>query len=332
MEISKILDIDEQVLYRNNYTKRVNLRKINMMSKILTTFNESRNTYGANRIKWTLSEEGEKVSTKTVSSYMKELNLIPNHQKKILLNRRVRSMKMSDRILDNKVRYIKPTHINQVWTGDITEIKTLEGKCYLATIMDKYSRKIISYEISDKMDANLCIAVLKKAVDIRKPNEKILIHTDKGTQYRSFSWINCVESFGGILSYTRPDFNCADNAVQESFHASLKKEELYIRPIKNIEEARERVTDYIDNFYNSKRVHTALKTCPDNFERKSNNISIINDVNLCEINRIDLKENITEKEKDRMYKNLLELGYVNNERYPDLNEKIREYKKRKGLL
>ena len=293
-------------------------------------FNESRNTYGASRIKFVLCEEGDNITTKTVSDYMKELNLIPKSYEKRLENKR--KLKPSYEGINNKIRYIRPTHINQIWTGDITEIKTNEGKCYLSTIMDKYSRKIISYGISDKMDSQLVTDVLQKAYYIRKPNKGILIHTDKGSQYRSKQYMDCVENIGGLLSYTRPDYNCADNAVQESFHASLKKEDLYIKPPDTIEEAKTRVADYINNFYNTKRFHSILKTSPDSFELQHNAYAdISNDINKSFINRIDLIDGTNDSEKEKMYKILIEMGYTHNEMYPDLNEKILAYRQQHNL-
>ena len=293
-------------------------------------FNESRNTYGASRIKLVLCEEGDNITTKTVSDYMKELNLIPKSYEKRLENKR--KLKPSYEGINNKIRYIRPTHINQIWTGDITEIKTNEGKCYLSTIMDKYSRKIISYGISDKMDSQLVTDVLQKAYDIRKPNKGILIHTDKGSQYRSKQYMDCVENIGGLLSYTRLDYNCADNAVQESFHASLKKEDLYIKPPDTIEEAKTRVADYINNFYNTKRFHSILKTSPDSFELQHNAYAdISNDINKSFINRIDLIDGTNDSEKEKMYKILIEMGYTHNEMYPDLNEKILAYRQQHNL-
>ena len=295
--------------------------------RILLLFNESRKTYGASRIRLVLCQEGDNVSTKTVSDYMKELNLIPKSQ--VMREQKQRRLKPSYVGMENKIRYIIPTHLNQIWTGDITEIKTTEGKCYLSTIMDKYSRKIISYDISKKMDANLVTNVLKDAYNRRKPNKGIIIHTDKGSQYRSNQYMDCVESMGGVVSYTRLDYNCADNACQESFHASLKKEELYIKPIETIAEAKERVADYINNFYNPIRYHSVLKTSPNNFERNIMPDDIItNDINKCNINRIDLVEGISDNEIEKMYRILVGLGYEHNDKYPDLNEKIAEYKKK----
>ena len=319
------------MIYRyENYSPRINYKKINRVMRILTLFRESRNTYGASRIKLVLCEEGDKVTSKTVSDYMKELNLIPKAYEQRIINKR--KMKFSYDGLENKIRYIKATHIDQIWTGDITEIKTDQGKCYLATMMDKYSRKIISYHISNKMDTNLVTTVLGKAYNSRKPNKGIIIHTDKGSQYRSKQWTELVKTMGGYLSYTRPDYNCADNATQESFHASLKKEELYIKPIKTIKEAKSRVEDYINNFYNKKRYHSILKTSPDNFEainRSDENIT--NDINQSIINRIDLIDGISDKEIEKMYKILIEMGYEYNEKYPDLNDKIRLYKNKVKL-
>ena len=255
---------------------------------------------------------------------MKQLNIETNFIKK---TKKYKTIKQLFKNFENKIRYVKINHFNQVWVQDITEIKMVNKKAYLATVMDLYSRKILSYELSLKKDTELIVRVLNNAIKIRKPQIGIFIHSDKGLQYRSKKYIKTVESIGGILSYTRYDYSCADNACQESFHASLKKEDIYLNPIKNFEEAKERIRSYIEDFYNKKRIHSKLNNLsPIEFEEKNiDKFNISNDINLQEINRIDLKKQISDYEKNLMYKILYEIGYRENKLYDDLNLKIKNF-------
>ncbi len=321
---SEIFGMSRTTFYRyKNYKKKLKINRLNLMLKILNIFKESRNTYGAARIHKVLSEEGEIISVATVNKIMKELNIVNGFTKKLKNKRRV---KINYDGLENKIRYIDVGHLNQVWTQDITEIKLERGKVYLATCMDLYSRKILSYEVSKVKDSNLVIRVLKEAYKKRMPKVGIFIHSDKGSQYRSKKYISFVEKMGGIRSYTRINYSCADNAAQESFHASLKKEDIYLSPIKDYEEAKRRVKNYIEDFYNAKRIHTKLKTSPDKFEELNKNaIDYSNDINFVKIKRIDLLDKTTIAEKERMYRNLYEIGYTKNDRYEDLNMSIKNY-------
>lgn len=323
--MSEIFGISKSTVYKLRVRKdKINLKKMLLMVKIVIIFKESRMTYGATKIKKALSEEGIVTSVKTVRKIMNQLNIKPEFSKKI--KERITKNNWTD--LYNKIRYIKVEHLNQIWTEDITEIKLVIGKCYLATVMDLYSRKIISYEISEKMDTNLICKVLKKAIILREPKPGIFIHSDKGSQYRSKKYIKIVESIGGIRSYTRPKFSCADNAVQESFHASLKKEDIYLKPVLDIDEAKKRIKDYIEKFYNKTRLHTSIgNMSPDKFEEEHKDKTYSNDINFATINRVDIEA--TESEKEKMYAILSDLGYRENEKYEDLNIAIANYKRDK---
>ena len=321
---SELFGVSRTTFYRYKIHKnKIKLSRLNLMLKILIIFKESRMTYGAKRIQNVLSEEGETISISTVGKIMRELNIVNNFTKKI---KKTKKYKINYDYLDNKIRYIEVEHLNQVWTQDITEIKVDKGKVYLATVMDLYSRKILSYEVSKIKNTDLIIRVLKDAYTKRLPKIGIFIHSDKGQQYRSKKYIEFVEKIGGIRSYTRANYSCADNATQESFHASLKKEDIYLNPVKNFEEAKNRVKNYIEDFYNKKRIHSKLKTSPDRFEElNKNDENYSNDINLSHIKRIDLYDKTTKEEKERMYRNLYEIGYVENHYYEDLNKNIKNY-------
>lgn len=128
----------------------------------------------------------------------------------------------------NLIKSLNITHINQVWTTDITYIKTInEGTFYLISFIDYFSKKIVAWNLFNKQTSKQVITVLKDAIQKRKPNPGIIIHSDKGSQLRSKEYRNFLSNNNMVFSYTSLNHSCDENAAQESFHASLKKEWLY---------------------------------------------------------------------------------------------------------
>ena len=128
----------------------------------------------------------------------------------------------------NLIKNLNITHINQVWTTDITYIKTInEGTFYLISFIDYFSKKIVAWNLFNKQTSKQVITVLKDAIQKRKPNPGIIIHSDKGSQLRSKEYRNFLSNNNMVFSYTSLNHSCDENAAQESFHASLKKEWLY---------------------------------------------------------------------------------------------------------
>jgi transposase InsO family protein len=152
------------------------------------------------------------------------------------------------------------TELNQKWVTDITYVQTKkDGWCYLSTILDLHSRKIIGYSFDKKMETELVVRTLEDAVANRKFTPKeLILHSDLGTQYTSKRYEERLEALGILHSFSRK--GCPyDNAGIESFHASIKKERIYQKPVYDtFEEAKLDVFDYIFRFYNKKRIHSAL--------------------------------------------------------------------------
>ena len=235
---------------------------------ILNVYNDSHGIYGSPRITHVLRKEGYKVTRRTVQNYMKELNIHSITFKKF----KYKKTNFKDNEYFKLKNVMKDTNIcnlNEAWTQDVTYIKLNDGtNAYLASVMDYRSRKVISYELSKNMTTELIIRVLKKAYDERNPKSGLILHSDKGAQYRSFKYKDFASVHNAILSYTRIVFSCADNATQESFHATLKKEFLYQMKPASFEETKNRIARYIDNFYNSKRIHSTIGyMTPDDFEK-----------------------------------------------------------------
>jgi transposase InsO family protein len=146
---------------------------------------------------------------------------------------------------------------NQVWCGDITYIWTQEGYMYLAVCIDLLSRRVVGWALGDRLTSDLVLRALKQAIIIRRPSPGFVIHTDCGSQYTSDAFIELLQQ-GKITPSMRRKGNCWDNAVVESFFATLKRELIVGETIRSRSQLREMITDYIDRYYNPVRMHSTL--------------------------------------------------------------------------
>lgn len=163
-------------------------------------------------------------------------------------------------------RKFKVNSKNEVWVTDITYIWTNEGWLYLSTIMDLFSRRVIAYDIGKRMTSELVVNTLTKAFLTEDPEEGLIIHSDQGSQYSSNDYCNFVKNLGLVQSMSRRG-NCYDNAVIESFHASLKKEMVYVEGLVSMRYMKAKLFDYME-FYNKERRHSFLgNVSPVKFEK-----------------------------------------------------------------
>lgn len=144
---------------------------------------------------------------------------------------------------------------DHIWVGDITYLWTREGWLYLAIVLDTYSRRIVGWSLSDRLERDLAVTALEKALAARRPGPGLLHHTDRGSQYASTDYRELIESAEIVFSMSRKG-NCWDNAMAESFFKTLKVE-LGSR-FESREEARRKLFDYIEGFCNTWRLHSAL--------------------------------------------------------------------------
>lgn len=155
---------------------------------------------------------------------------------------------------------------NQAWVGDITYIWTAEGWAYLAVMLDLFSRRVVGWALRKSLSRELAVAALQHALTCRRPPVGLLHHTDRGSQYASQEYRALLEQHGARCSMSAAG-NCYDNAVAESFFATLKKELVHGRAFETRSEAYDALSDYIDNYYNAKRRHSAAgNQSPINFE------------------------------------------------------------------
>ena len=155
---------------------------------------------------------------------------------------------------------------NQKWTTDITYIRVKQKWLYLATVMDLYSRKIVGWSLDTQMTESLITQALNMALARRKVEPGLIVHSDRGVQYRATRYQSLIRRHGGIPSMSRQG-NCWDNAAMESFFSRLKVELVYAKTFKSIEDARSSLFEYIEIFYNRVRRHSTLGyLSPDEFE------------------------------------------------------------------
>ncbi|MDY0394668.1 IS3 family transposase [Virgibacillus halophilus] len=144
-----------------------------------------------------------------------------------------------------------------VWVSDITYVWTKEGWLYLATVMDLFSRRIIGWEMSHRMTKELTITALKRAINQQLPNEGLIHHSDRGSQYAVTDYQAILQDYKITTSMSRKG-NCYDNACIESFHSIIKKELIFHEKFQTRAEAKRSIFAYIMTFYNFKRIHSVI--------------------------------------------------------------------------
>ncbi|MDR7319619.1 transposase InsO family protein [Brevibacillus nitrificans] len=156
---------------------------------------------------------------------------------------------------------------NEKWVTDITYVSTNEGWLYLASVMDLYSRKIVGWHMSERMTKELVLQALKQAYGRQQPEQGLIHHSDRGSQYASLDYQKQLQIYEMIGSMSRKG-NCYDNACIESFHSVLKKELIYLNTYETREEAKKSIFEYIEIFYNNQRIHSSIDyNTPSDYER-----------------------------------------------------------------
>ena len=221
---------------------------------IKTIFEESRGLYGSRRIRRKLLQLRKITSRKRISRLMKAARLYCKTKRSFKLTTNSKHNRpVSPNLLQRQFNVSRP---NQYWVGDITYIPTSKGWLYLATVIDLYSRKVIGWSMSNRMQASLVNDALLMAIWQRKPAKGLVWHTDRGSQYASKSHRDLLKEHHIIQSMSRKG-DCWDNAVAESFFHTLKTELTHHHQFKNREEAKHVIFEYIEVFYNRIRIHSA---------------------------------------------------------------------------
>ena len=253
----RILHMPKSTYYKSHhYTpSRRELENEKLKQNILEIYTESNRRYGAPKIQKILEQSGKYVSIKRVQRFMKQLNI---HS---IVIKKFRPAKANKKVIEREnllKQDFTTTKINEKWVGDITYIYTLkDGWCYLASVMDLYTRKIIGYSFSKTIDSSVAIAALDNAYRLQQPVGSVIFHSDLGVQYTSTEFTNRLKKYRMKSSNSRK--GCPyDNACIESFHSILKKEQVNNVQYLDFESAKLDLFIFIESWYNRKRIHGSI--------------------------------------------------------------------------
>jgi putative transposase len=213
--------------------------------------------YGYRRVTAQLHRDGWEVNHKRVLRVMREESLL------CPLRRRWRRTTDSEHGLRTYSNLLadcgwrRLTGINAAWVADLTYIRLASGFCYLAAILDAYSRKVVGWELSASLEAALAVSALKQALASRQPPVGFIHHSDRGVQYACRDYVAVLEGAGARISMAAKG-TPRDNAQAESFFRTLKHEEVYLNEYEDYRDAKQALGRFIDRVYNEKRLHSSL--------------------------------------------------------------------------
>jgi len=238
-----------------------------LAAQVAAVHERSRKTYGSPRVHAELRAKGVRVGKKRVERLMRENGLEARRKRRF---RKTTDSKHSHPIAPNVVaRKFEVTAPDRVWATDVTFIWTLEGWMYLAVILDLYSRRVVAWATSASNDTLLALDALRAGLRARRPAAGLVHHSDRGSPYASADYRRSLDQHGLVASMSRKG-DCWDNAVAESFFATLKTELVDDELYRTRDAARSSIADYIENFYNIERRHSYLDYVnPIEFELRS---------------------------------------------------------------
>ena len=241
------------------------MRREELTAKIRLVHESSRRIYGATKVRKELATQGVRLNRKTVARIMRESSM----RSKVVKKFKVRTTDSNhaypaaENVLN---REFTADTLDMKWLCDITYIPTVEGFLYLAGVMDLCSRRIVGWSMADHLRVELVMDALAMATTTRTPSPGLIHHSDRGVQYCCTAYRAELESWGMVASMSRTG-DCYDNAPKESFWAILKKELMSDRVFATREEARAAIFEYIEVWYNRKRIHGSIGyLSPEQFE------------------------------------------------------------------
>lgn len=235
-----------------------------LVEQVRAIHERSRGTYGAPRIQAELADQGLAVSRKRVARLMRESSLSGiSRRKRPTTTRRASKARPAPDLVEREFTADGP---DRLWVADITYVRTLAGFLYLAIVLDVFSRRIVGWAMEPSLATDLVVAALQMAIAQRGP-ENVIHHSDQGSQYTSLTFGKRCRDAGIALSMGSVG-DCYDNAMAESFFASLECELLDQSSFRNHAEAKGELFRYIEGWYNTHRRHSAIGyRSPVNFEK-----------------------------------------------------------------
>lgn len=240
-------------------------RRQELADAIRAVFDASGGTYGSPRVAQDLRSAGWRVSENTVAKRMAELGLAGRAPKRRRwLTRPGKRPAAPDRVR----RQFTAVAPNLLWCGDLTEVQTDEGKLYLATVLDLFSRRMLGYAMSEHHDADLAVAALRMAAANRRGDiDGVIFHSDRGSEYSAEEFERACRKLGVLQSMGRVG-SALDNAAAEAFNSTIKVEYIHRHRFRTRAEARLKISTWIVDFYNVRRRHSACDgLSPIDYER-----------------------------------------------------------------
>jgi transposase InsO family protein len=254
-----VLDVSRSGFYayaQQQAAPRIDRDEVALLARVKAIHAETGQSYGSRRMAKQLQAQGFAVGRAKARRLMQDAGLAVRRRTRRgpVTTDSQHHYTVAPNLLARQFEVAKP---NQVWAGDMTSIWTAEGWLYVAVLLDLYSRKVVGWAMSAHIDSALVQEALRMALGRRGPTTGLLHHSDRGSQYACHDYQRLLATYGLRCSMSRTG-ECLDNAVAERFFGSLKRERTDLRHYMTRQDARADVIDYVEMFYNSKRLHSYL--------------------------------------------------------------------------
>lgn len=272
----QLLGLSRSLVYRNGTEKQKEMREDARLVEAIDALTLAFAGYGYRRVTAQLVREGWSINHKRVLRVMRENGLLCRLKKRwIQTTDSGHGLKTYPNLLQGK-KASDISGLNQVWVSDITYVRLPNGFCYVAAVLDAFSRRVVGWHASSEIDSALVLAALEKALTERTPEAGWIHHSDQGVQYACRRYVERLESAEAQISMSRKG-RPRDNAQAESFFRTLKVEEVYLQDYENLAQVRACVGQFIEAVYNQKRLHSSLGYLPpaefeENEKQKANNL------------------------------------------------------------
>jgi putative transposase len=262
----QIVPVSRRGFYRSLQEQHPVEEEMEVRAAVQQIAMEHRRRYGYRRITAELHRRGLQVNHKRVARMMREDNLLGVQPKRFVVTTN------PDHKLEvylNLASRMKVTGINQLWVADITYIRLQAEFVYLAVILDGFSRRVVGWALDRTLATRLTLGALEEAIEERRPEAGLVHHSDRGFQYACAEYVAILDNYRMVPSMSRPA-NPYDNASCESFMKTLKREEIYAHKYDDLEHLRKNVEEFIEQYYNRLRLHSALGyRSPEEFEQQT---------------------------------------------------------------
>lgn len=261
--LSRTLGVPRATVYRKTSCGPRATEDTQLTQEITRVFWNHKRRYGSPRVTTELRSEGYTCGENRVARLMRKAGLMARTPKR--KTPRTTDSRHGGPVAPNLLKHMNIDAPNQAWAMDITYIPQGNRWAYLAAVLDLYLHKVVGWEISNRLHSDVVCAALQKAQRQQGNPSGVVVHSDRGCQYASETFMDLCREYGCIRSMSAKG-NCYDNATMESFFGVLKREDLNDYDFETIEEVRAQVFEYIETYYNRIRIHTALGMSPQTFE------------------------------------------------------------------